>query len=307
MTNVLSTKAILADVTIRRWTGRKLDRKITDEVNEQHQADADAGRYNKLLIPKAAFGDIHALTSQARHKHILMTMPWSNAGPRILPTAMYDEFAATFRKLRDEYNEAADKFAKSYPTHLAGAEKRLKTMFNRDDYPDPKKVRGMFDFKVSIQPCPDTDDFRIKIGKEQLEDMKNNLQADLKSALKEALNEPVRRIAKVVEKMAIKLKEYKPAERKVVKVKDGGKSKKKVVEKAENTFRDTLVTNIQEILPLLGAFNLTGDENLAALFARVEKELCANDAEVLREDDAVRAKVQKAAEDILQQANNLMS
>lgn len=307
MTNVLSTKAILADVTIRRWTGRKLDRKITDEVNEQHNAEADAGRYNKLLIPKAAFATVHTLTSQARHKHILMTMPWSNAGPRILPTAMYDEFAKTFRDFRDQYNEAADTFAKAYPKYLKEAPQRLKDMYNGEDFPRPDRVRGLFDFKVSIQPCPDADDFRIKVGKEQLEDMKSSLQADIEDALKEALNEPIRRVVKVVEKMAVKLREYKPAERQVVKVKDGKKTKKKVIEKAENTFRDTLVTNIQELLPLLSAFNLTGDKTLSALVTRVEKELCSNEAEVLREDEAVRAQVQKAAEDILKQANSLLA
>jgi hypothetical protein len=166
-------------------------------------------------------------------------------------------------------------------------------------------VRGLFDFKVSIQPCPDADDFRIKVGKEQLEDMKSSLQADIEDALKEALNEPIRRVVKVVEKMAVKLREYKPAERQSVK--RNGKTKKRVVKEAENHFRDTLVTNIQELLPLLSAFNLTGDKTLATLVTRVEKELCSNEAEVLREDEAVRAQVQKAAEDILKQASSLLA
>lgn len=292
MTHPLSTKAVVADVTIRRWTGRKLDRQITDEVNQQHNAEADAGRYNKLLIPKEAFAEIHSITSAARHKHILMTMPWSDAGFRILPTALYNEFANTFRQFKADFNAAADKFNKNYPHYKNAAKKRLNGMYKEDDYPDPSRVRGMFSFHTSIRPCPDVDDFRVSLSKEHEADIKANMAAEMEEALKEALREPIRRVIDVVDKMALKLKAYKPATE---------------TDRAENTFRDSLVTNIQEILPLLEAFNLTGDKKLTALTKRVEKELCANEADVLREDEDVRAKVAKAAEDILKQANALMA
>jgi hypothetical protein len=125
-----------------------------------------------------------------------------------------------------------------------------------------------------------------------MEDVKSALQADMEAALKEAMLEPVRRVVDVVGKMAIKLKDYKPAT-------DTGR--------AENTFRDSLVENVRELLPLLDAFNLTGDKNITKIAQRMEKELCKNDADTLREDDDVRKKVQKAADDILKQANALMA
>jgi hypothetical protein len=46
----LSRKATLVSVNVSQWTARRLDRKVTDEVNRQHNAAKDAGRYNKLLI-----------------------------------------------------------------------------------------------------------------------------------------------------------------------------------------------------------------------------------------------------------------
>ena len=292
MANLLSQKAVIADVVIRRWTGRKLDREVTEETNSSHKAEADAGRFNKLLISKAAFQEVHRLTSAARQKHYVMTLPWSDAGYRILPTAMYDDFANSFRELKQEFNKAADTFARQYPSYVSGAEKRLGRMFKPEDYPDHAKVRGMFSFNVSIRPCPDADDFRVTLGKEQMEDVKSALQADMEAALKEAMLEPVRRVVDVVGKMAIKLKDYKPAT-------DTGR--------AENTFRDSLVENVRELLPLLDAFNLTGDKNITKIAQRMEKELCKNDADTLREDDDVRKKVQKAADDILKQANALMA
>jgi hypothetical protein len=91
--------------------------------------------------------------------------------------------------------------------------------------------------------------------------------------------------------MVIRLKGYKPATDK---------------KRAEGTFRDSLVENIRELVPLLESFNLTDDKALAALTKRIAKELCESDADVLREDEKTRKAVAKAAEDILKQANALM-
>jgi hypothetical protein len=291
-TNILSQKAVIADVVIRRWTGRKLDRQVTDEVNSERNAEADAGRYNKLLISKDAFREVHRLTSTARQRHYHYTLPWSDAGFRILPTAKFDEFANEFRTLRGEFEAAAVIFDKKYPDYVAGAKKRLGKMFNADDYPANARIRTMFSFKVSIRPCPDANDFRVSLGKEQLQDIKSGLEQEMQAALQEAMREPVRRIIDVVEKMAGKLKAYKPATD---------------TDRAENTFRDSLVDNVRELVPLLSAFNLTGDKDLAKIATRMDKELCKSDADVLREDEATRKKVAKAAEEILKQANALMA
>ena len=56
-TSTLSTRAMLVSLSISQWSGRRLDREITDEVNQQHNAAADAGRYNKLLLPKEALAE----------------------------------------------------------------------------------------------------------------------------------------------------------------------------------------------------------------------------------------------------------
>ena len=292
--NPLQTKAVLADVTVRHWTGRKLDRRITDEVNKQHDAEADAGRYNKLLIPKEAFANVYAATRGARSVHHLMTQPWFDEGPRILPTALYDKFATELRKFRQEFEEAANEFDQEYPGYIQQARKRLKKMFNEQDYPSASKVRGMFSFHVSILPFPDVGDFRVKLGKEQLEDIKSDMEVQLKTAMDNAMKEPVRRIIQVVGKMAEKLKGYTPP--------DSSKG-----QKAEGLFRDTLVTNIRDLVELLPAFNLTEDKVLAELTKRMELELGAFDAQELREDERSRKKAVKAAEEILEQANALMA
>lgn len=46
---MLQTTSIVVSLSIGQWTARRLDKKVTNEVNTQHSASEDAGRYNKLF------------------------------------------------------------------------------------------------------------------------------------------------------------------------------------------------------------------------------------------------------------------
>jgi len=292
MTSPLAEKAVVADLTISRWSGRKLDKKITDEVNSQYDADDDAGRWNKQLLPKKAFAEINQVVHAARAKHLAMTLPWASNRRRILPMRLFDDFSAKFRKLEAEFETAANNFARDYPKHKQDQKKRLKSMYNEEDYPHAPQVRDLFSFAVSIDPIPDAGHFLVDLSKDQEDKIKRDLETQIRATLGGSVLESAQRVVDVVEKMATRLKAYKPATE---------------TNRAENTFRNSLVTNIEDLLPLLEAFNLTGDKKLATITARIQKELIVNDAETLREDDAVRAKVAKSAEDILKQAQALMA
>ena len=290
--NPLSAKAVMADLTVHHWTGRKLDQAITTETNQRYHAEEDAGRYNKLLIPKEAFAEVYAVVRASRRRHFQLTMPWHDEGPRLLPAIIYEQYAKEFREFRAQFDKAADNFERAYPSYVGAANKRLKNMFRAYDYPPPRKVRAMFSFDLFYTPCPDVEDFRVDVAKEHVEDMKENLETQLKMGISRALNEPLRRTIEVVGKMATKLEEYVPATDE---------------EDADNVFRDSLVNNIRELLPLLTAFNLTDNKDLEQLAARVEEDLCEHDAKVLREDDDVRAQVQEAAAEILAKAQALLA
>lgn len=292
--NVLSTKAVLAGLNIRQWSGHKLDRRITDEVNRQHGAQRDAGNYNKLLLAKACFADIDQTTNDSRTLFLIMTMPWLDSGTRVLPSMKYDEFAKRFNELEAQFDAAADVFAENYPRYIEEAKARLNGMFQEADYPHPSRVRGMFAFNVGIMPCPNVEDFRVSLAKEQLDDLRSDLEVKLNEALQSAMKDPVNRVITAVGHMVERLNAYKPS---------GGKKG----QRTEGWFRDSLVTNLKDLVDLLPAFNLTGDVAMTELTQRIEKELCVNEASDLRNNEETRKAVAKAAESILAQAQELMA
>ena len=65
----LTHDAMLVSLRINAWSGRLYDRQASNHVAAHHDATASAGRYNKHLLPKAAFAALTATMSAARTCH----------------------------------------------------------------------------------------------------------------------------------------------------------------------------------------------------------------------------------------------
>ena len=55
----LTNDAMQVSLRITAWSGRLYDRQASNHVAVHHDAAASAGRYNKCLLPKAAFARAH--------------------------------------------------------------------------------------------------------------------------------------------------------------------------------------------------------------------------------------------------------
>ena len=95
----LTHDAMLVSLRITAWSGRLYDRQASNHVAAHHDASASAGRYNKRLLPKAAFAALTATVSEARSQHYANSLPWDDQGSRLLTVAT-DTFSATLRALQ---------------------------------------------------------------------------------------------------------------------------------------------------------------------------------------------------------------
>lgn len=99
----LSEKAMLVKLSISQWTARKYDRKVSHEVNSQYGANADAGRYNKVLIAQEAIKKITKVANEARTFHYYQTLSWSDEGYRMLPAANFMDYSTKMREFRSKF------------------------------------------------------------------------------------------------------------------------------------------------------------------------------------------------------------
>lgn len=279
----ISSRAMLVQLSVRQWTGRKLDKRVSKEVADQHGASAGAGNYNKVLIARDALAEIGTIVGAARADHAKWSLPWMQDGTRIMPADAFGRYTAQMQKHRESFEAAVSEFIDAYPTFVQEAEARLGTMFNPSDYPDVQSISGRFAWGINVLPMPSADDFRVDLGAEKVEQIKSQMRDTMLTAVQDAMGDAWSRLHKVISAMSDKLSAYKP---------------KTDTQKAQGVFRDSLVENVRELVEVLPALNLTGDAELSAMIDRARKSLTTHDAADLRENDAARVEVQQAAAQI---------
>jgi hypothetical protein len=293
MKNVLSEKAVLASLSISRWSARKFDKKVTRDVIDSHNAKSEVGRWNKKLVSTEAMQEITAVITAARNYHYEHTQPWLDEGARILPSALFYEYTETMRNHRAAYEAAADKFAKAYPAFVDQAARELNGMFNRADYPMAHRIRDHFGFEVVMLPMPDTRDFRIALNDTDVDKIKRDVESHLRGVMQNSLKDMAERVVDNVGHMAERLKAYKPA------------TKKGQV--TEGQFRDSLIENVRDLAKLLVAFNIGNDPRMTQIIADIQTKLCVTEPDTLREDDHLRKQVAKDADRILASVSDFLA
>jgi hypothetical protein len=136
-------------------------------------------------------------------------------------------------------------------------------------------------------PIPSGNDFRVSLSKEMTDAIRQDIEAKAGAATKAAMQSLFDRVVKTVSHMAESLEEY-------AEVVEDGKVKK------INPFRDSVVGNIEEMVSLLPALNVTGDPVLTKVTQDIKDKLLKNTPQELREDPNGRKAVAKDARQILQ-------
>ncbi|MGH9571414.1 MAG: hypothetical protein ACRD4F_17350 [Candidatus Angelobacter sp.] len=165
------------------WSARKHDPDASEEIAARHGAQSDAGRYNKVLLPKQALAEIQKIVSEARQEHYFMTLPWDDNGYRVLPAAAYMDHARRMGGLSSRFTIAVDALAQQFLILIEQARTRLGGLFREHDYPTPIELRQKFSFETRVMPLPDAGDFRVALGDEE----KDRIQRQITTAVEASL------------------------------------------------------------------------------------------------------------------------
>jgi hypothetical protein len=272
--NKLSERAMLADLNIGSWTGRKKDSQVSDEVLANKGASKDSGAWWTYLIPPDSLAKINAAAGKGRTEHYRLTLPWFDSGPRVLPSALFNEYMETIRKCREAFENAVDDFLLVYPSLAANAPARLNDLHKNKPLPTVDELRHWLYWNVSILPMPEATDFRVELGDDIVKEIKSDIEEQSQRASSTALSDCWQRLYKVTSAIADKLNDPK------------------------GIFRDTLITNAIELCDLLPKLNVVGDPDLNRLREELLSKVATQDQAVLRKNKKVRADVAKQASDI---------
>jgi len=276
----IASSAMLVELSISTWTARKLDKAVTEEVNLTKGASRRAARVNKnLLADTPQLDSIQKLASEVRTWLHANTMPWSDQGPRLIPTAAYFEFKRELDAYKGEFNRQVDAFITAYPTLIAAQAFKLGTMFNRSEFPSADSIRHKFGFHATFAPVPDAGDFRVDIGNEAERVLKEEYEKAYEARLNSAMDDIRTRLRTSLEHVSNRLG-Y-----------DGDKKR---------VFRDSLIDNLKHILRSANLMNLVDDEALATAQLEAERLISSVTPQELRKEESIRDDVKARVDDILE-------
>lgn len=276
----LASSAMLIEINIGVWTAFKLDRKVTAEVNTDKHAQNGAARVNKNLLQNVP--ELEAIKRLARETRLWMyanTLPWSDSGPRLLPTEAFFDFKTEINSVELEFDRLVSAFVLAYPTLISNQAFKLGSMFNRDDYPTQWEVADKFFFRTSFTPLPQAGDFRVDIGNEALTELEAQYEEQYTERFDSAVQDVKQRLLDGLAHLSERL-EYE------------GDGKMKV-------FRDTALSNVTDMLKQVKVLNISHDEALEAAGARAEQILSWVSPKDLRKNEDARGDTKRRLDDIL--------
>ena len=269
----LASSCIQIDFSAGTWTGRKLDRKASDEVEIQNRAHPRmANVHKKLLGDCQELIAIRKFVGNVRNSHYRMTLPWSDMGLRIIPTTKYFDYHKQMTEYQNEFYTMLDKFLGVYDWAVIQAETTLGDMFNKNDYPSVDTLRGKFNWRLSYIPMPDAGDFRVDIGNEQADAIREQCAEYYSTMFHQAIQE----IAEPLKNMSERL-DY-----------SNGEDKK--------VFRDTLVSNVTTAIDLLG---VTTDPKFVKIKQELDHAFTGITPDALREDPYLRRTTKQAVDNAI--------
>ena len=284
----IDTCALLVELNVSQWTARKLDRSTTDElVSNKHAQAKGAARVNKnLFAGRSELEVVGQHVTETRSFVYDNTLPWSDSGIRLLPSAKFMEFNAKLQQAEDKFYGLVTEFVTVYPSLITAQAMALGDMFNRNDYPNPNDIEHRFNFNVNYMPVPASGDFRVDIGNDAQEELRKKLSSLADERVEYAMKDIKGRLLEHLKRMSDRLSiDYVSGEAKPRK------------------FHDSLLDGAHDLCDLASSLNIINDPQLDDARKALKKAIGGIDVKDLRKDVGARNDVKTQVDDILSKFN----
>lgn len=271
----ITTQAMTVNLQISMWTGHRLDKDASARVTEDANAEQDAARVNKHLVPKDALKPISQAATALRLHFYEKTLPWKDNGERLLPRKLYAEFIQRHAELKDRYDQAVQTFLDTtYPSAREQAAFRMGALFKSNDYPSPDQLARRFGVSLSIDAVAEASDFRVIMDADQAEQIRQDMEAQLAARIGKAMQDVWQRLADTLGHFAEKMG-------------------------TDAIFRDSTIHNLEELVAALPGLNVLDDPHIDHIAAQIRERIIGFEPNTIRKNPAVRTQLAQDAQNIM--------
>jgi hypothetical protein len=279
----ITSNCMVANLKIGAWQGYRLDREASRAVTESNNASADAARVNKHLVPKEALKDIIAAQGAVRTHFYTKTLPWKDNGDRLLTRKVYMSFMNEHARLADKFNDAVTHFVTvGYPKAIQQAEFRMGDLFSRDDYPSAQQLTHKFYIAMDVDAVVEAGDFRVALDDTELERVRASMEVAMQDRINRSMRDVWGRLSDTLGHFATKMG-------------------------SDGVFRNSTVSNLEDVVGLLPSLNVTDDPDLARILQTVEDTVLGHTPKELRDDVDLRSAAAQEAATIVHEMRGFMT
>jgi hypothetical protein len=240
-------------------------------------ADRELLSASKLILDtkNPAYRAVAAVRSEASGYWRTVTLPFPEAGIRLLPQNSLGMFASTMQTYRERLQESARELAAQYDTMKSEAERRLGTLFNASDY--PQTLDGMFDMEWSVIPI-EPPQYLVALNPEVFQAEQARVRERFESAVELAEQAFATELQRLTAHLAERLTGLHDGQPKV--------------------FRDSAVENLRQFFERFRRLNIRSSPELDMLVEEAQQVITGIEPQQLRDSVRLRQMVARDFEQI---------
>ena len=240
-------------------------------------ADRELLSASKLILDtkNPAYRAVAGVRSEASGYWRTVTLPFPDAGIRLLPQNSLSTFASTMQTYRERLQESARELGGQYEQIKSEAERRLGTLFNASDY--PTTLDGLFDLEVSY-PTIEPPNYLMALHP----DVYQQEQARVRERFESAVELAEQGFATELQRLTAHLAE------RLTGLHDG----------QPKVFRDSAVENLREFFERFRQLNIRSGPELDALVEQAQQTINGVEPQTLRDSNRLRQMVARDFEQI---------
>ena len=150
----IQSSAMIVEFSASVWTGRKKDKSASAQITMQNNAASGTANVSKKLLGDCAeLRAVQDFVANARNQHYALTMPWSDLGQRLVPTAMFFDYQNQMSAFEQEFNRLVQAFLDVYDWEIIQSRAKLGDLFNDADYMSVHELSRKFAFLCDLFTC----------------------------------------------------------------------------------------------------------------------------------------------------------
>lgn len=275
----LNSSAVLVELTIRTWAGRKKDKRASNDVNQRNNAQRGTANVTKKLLGECE--ELKAISSYAeviRDYHRDSTNPFSK-GAEVLPNVYFLDYNRTMEQMAVHFDSLVDTFIDAYNWEKMVAQTKLGDMYDPNEYPSAESLRSKFSVEFGYMPVPERGNFIVDIENTAREVLEDIHQKHYDNQMRTMMSGVCERIAK-------------PLQTLVERIDFGADETKKRI------YAST-VEAVRELVDTLQVFNMTKDPKIEAVRLDLSRALDGVTTDGLRNSHQLRAKTKRELQEVI--------